>query len=352
MFVLVHGAGMRCQLLGPAGATPGPARHRRRPAGARQHVPTSTSRRCASTTAPRDPGTSCDARRRRLVLVGPLLRRRLGAPRDGGARAAAAPRRLPLGGGASGRHRGAGPDRSGGSRELVRAAIVGGIYSQDREAAPRRCCATTSDTEQTDWTLDRVIDDSAALLTEIVDLSGLVGRRAAHLRPDDPGPLLPARPPGTVGRARGRGRAVPRHRSHGDGVRAAAGRRGSSTPSSDECRRRGAGPLVTRHDRSGHRRRPAASARAVGPSCCTSEGARVHVADLDRDAAGPSRRSWATEPTSHVLDVTDEAAWAAALDAMRQTGPLTTLVNSAGSALKRPAARNLARDFRRSSTST
>ena len=57
-------------------------------------------------------------------------------------------------------------------RELVRAAIVGGIYSQDREGARAMLC-NDMDSEQTDWTLDRVVDDSAALLTEIVDLSGL-----------------------------------------------------------------------------------------------------------------------------------------------------------------------------------
>jgi len=57
-------------------------------------------------------------------------------------------------------------------RELVRAAIVGGIYSQDREAARGMLCNDMDD-EQSDWTLDRVVDDSAALLTEIVDLSGL-----------------------------------------------------------------------------------------------------------------------------------------------------------------------------------
>ena len=57
-------------------------------------------------------------------------------------------------------------------RELVRAAIDGGIYSQDREAARVMLC-NDMDAEETDWTLDRVVDDSAALLTEIVDLSGL-----------------------------------------------------------------------------------------------------------------------------------------------------------------------------------
>jgi len=57
-------------------------------------------------------------------------------------------------------------------RELVRAAIDGGIYSQGREGAQAMLC-NDMDAEQTDWTLDRVVDDSGALLTEIVDLSGL-----------------------------------------------------------------------------------------------------------------------------------------------------------------------------------
>lgn len=57
-------------------------------------------------------------------------------------------------------------------RELVRAAIVGGTYSQDREGARAMLC-NDMDGEQADWTLDRVVDDSAALLTETVDLSGL-----------------------------------------------------------------------------------------------------------------------------------------------------------------------------------
>src|SRR3954453_19447551 len=57
-------------------------------------------------------------------------------------------------------------------RELVRAAIHGGIYSQDREAARAMLC-NDMDAEQAAWTLDQVVDDSAALLTEIVDLGGL-----------------------------------------------------------------------------------------------------------------------------------------------------------------------------------
>lgn len=57
-------------------------------------------------------------------------------------------------------------------RELVRASTAGGVYSQDREGARLMLC-NDMDAEQTAWTLDRVVDDSAALLTERVDLSGL-----------------------------------------------------------------------------------------------------------------------------------------------------------------------------------
>jgi len=57
-------------------------------------------------------------------------------------------------------------------REAVRASTAGGIYSQDREGARLMLC-NDMDAEQTQWTLDRVVDDSAALLTERVDLSGL-----------------------------------------------------------------------------------------------------------------------------------------------------------------------------------
>jgi pimeloyl-ACP methyl ester carboxylesterase len=57
-------------------------------------------------------------------------------------------------------------------QEFVRTATAGGVYSQDRESAQLMLCNDMDD-EQTQWTLDRVVDDSAALLTEIVDLSGL-----------------------------------------------------------------------------------------------------------------------------------------------------------------------------------
>jgi len=57
-------------------------------------------------------------------------------------------------------------------QELVRTATAGGVYSQDRESARLMLCNDMDD-EQAQWTLDRVVDDSAALLTERVDLSGL-----------------------------------------------------------------------------------------------------------------------------------------------------------------------------------
>jgi pimeloyl-ACP methyl ester carboxylesterase len=59
-----------------------------------------------------------------------------------------------------------------GVREAVRASTAGGIYAQDRDGAQMMLC-NDMDAEQTAWTLDRVVDDSAALLTETVDLSGL-----------------------------------------------------------------------------------------------------------------------------------------------------------------------------------
>ena len=57
-------------------------------------------------------------------------------------------------------------------RELVRASTAGGVYSQEREGARAMLC-NDMDAEQAAWTLDRIVDDSAALLVEPVDLSGL-----------------------------------------------------------------------------------------------------------------------------------------------------------------------------------
>lgn len=59
-----------------------------------------------------------------------------------------------------------------GVREAVRASIAGGVYHQDREGARALLCNDLSN-EAAEWTLDQVVDDSAALLTETVDLGGL-----------------------------------------------------------------------------------------------------------------------------------------------------------------------------------
>jgi hypothetical protein len=57
-------------------------------------------------------------------------------------------------------------------RESVRASITGGVYSQSREGAQMMLCNDLN-AEASEWTLDQVVDDSAALLTEAVDLTGL-----------------------------------------------------------------------------------------------------------------------------------------------------------------------------------
>ena len=77
------------------------------------------------------------------------------------------------------------------------------------------------------------------------------------------------------------------------------------------------------------------------------EGARVHVADVDADAGGALAAELGDHAHFVALDVTDEASWAVALDDVGRTGPLTTLVNSAGAALKRPLLDTSPDDFRR-----
>lgn len=57
-------------------------------------------------------------------------------------------------------------------REAVESSLAGGIYSQDPAAIPAMLC-NDMDTELTDWTVSRVVDDAAALLSEPVDLAGL-----------------------------------------------------------------------------------------------------------------------------------------------------------------------------------
>jgi pimeloyl-ACP methyl ester carboxylesterase len=57
-------------------------------------------------------------------------------------------------------------------RASVEQSITGGIYHQSREGAEMMLC-NDMDAATTEWTLDRLVDDSAALLTEPVDISGL-----------------------------------------------------------------------------------------------------------------------------------------------------------------------------------
>ena len=57
-------------------------------------------------------------------------------------------------------------------RSAVEASIGNGIYHQDPAGAEAMLC-NDLDTADTAWTLDQVIDESAALLVEVVDLSGL-----------------------------------------------------------------------------------------------------------------------------------------------------------------------------------
>ena len=57
-------------------------------------------------------------------------------------------------------------------RAAVESSIGDGIYHQHRAGAQAMLCNDLSEPD-TAWTLDQVIDESAALLSEVVDLSGL-----------------------------------------------------------------------------------------------------------------------------------------------------------------------------------
>ena len=80
-----------------------------------------------------------------------------------------------------------------GVRAAVEESIAGGIYSQTREAAGMMLC-NDMDEAMAARTLDRLVDDSAALLCEHVDISGYaraVPRTYVHLTRDQcyPGEL-------------------------------------------------------------------------------------------------------------------------------------------------------------------
>jgi pimeloyl-ACP methyl ester carboxylesterase len=71
-------------------------------------------------------------------------------------------------------------------RELVEQSIAGGVYHQTREGAAAMLC-NDMDGPTAASTLDRLADDSAALLSETVDLSGYrrdIPRTYVHLTRD------------------------------------------------------------------------------------------------------------------------------------------------------------------------
>ena len=78
------------------------------------------------------------------------------------------------------------------------------------------------------------------------------------------------------------------------------------------------------------------------------EGAQVYVADVNQEV-GASLSTELGERAGFVpLDVTEEESWATALDGILQSGSrLTTLVNGAGAALRRPLLDTSPDDFRR-----
>ena len=76
------------------------------------------------------------------------------------------------------------------------------------------------------------------------------------------------------------------------------------------------------------------------------EGGTVHLADVNRDA-GVGLAAELGDRAAYVdLDVTEEASWHAAVDGLGDTR-LTTLVNCAGAALRRPLIETSVEEFRR-----
>lgn len=78
------------------------------------------------------------------------------------------------------------------------------------------------------------------------------------------------------------------------------------------------------------------------------EGAVVLVADVDRDRGAALVDELGDRASYAALDVTDETSWAAVLEDVAGSGEqLTTLVNCAGAALRRPLLETSPEDFRR-----
>ena len=78
------------------------------------------------------------------------------------------------------------------------------------------------------------------------------------------------------------------------------------------------------------------------------EGATVYATDIDRERGEALAHRLGERARFVQLDVTDESGWQAALAVMEETGDrLTTLVNCAGAALRRPLVDTSAEEFRR-----
>jgi len=79
-----------------------------------------------------------------------------------------------------------------------------------------------------------------------------------------------------------------------------------------------------------------------------AEGSTVHLTDLDPERGASLAATLSDRARFHVLDVTDEAGWAVVTERIQESdGPLTTLVNCAGAALRGPLVDTSLSDFRR-----
>jgi len=87
--------------------------------------------------------------------------------------------------------------------------------------------------------------------------------------------------------------------------------------------------------------------RAIG-ELLHEEGATVYVTDIDRERGESLAQALGDRARFVQLDVTDEASWSAAMAVLEEAGDrLTTLVNCAGAALRRPLLDTSVEDFRR-----
>ena len=75
------------------------------------------------------------------------------------------------------------------------------------------------------------------------------------------------------------------------------------------------------------------AARGIGAAIAArlaAEGARVVIADIDRDAAQATAQQIGERAAAQRLDVTDPASWDETVAAATQEGSLAILVNNAG----------------------